>query len=381
MMLANHNIMNLEKTLNSLELLRPWGTCANLGEVCLIAMSHNIPDLDAYARARPGLRVHKVMIVDMSDDLPKTIRFGDCGNVPVGGLENIARFPQYEKLFVFPPPWVLSVLCQKFGKLGIDHVWLDGPWPMPFGMRKPQPDFFRNNSKSLKMVYCMLEEDADRITYAARVKAIMTGNAGYLPIAPHAEYRHPRIGPAPGDIMIDGGLSDMVDAQVEFARTVGQEGLIFGFEPIDWMAIEAGKALKAYPQYKVFAEGLANREGDARFASLRDSSHICAEEAPGNCPLCRLTTIDNVVRREKLPRVDCIKLDVEGAELSALEGAKEAISQFRPKLVICLYHKPEDMISIPLYIKSLVPEYRLHVAHSSCDFTDTILYAYVLEEK
>ena len=46
----------------------------------------------------------------------------------------------------------------------------------------------------------------------------------------------------------------------------------------------------------------------------------------------------------------------------------------RPKLVICLYHKPEDLLKFNLF-KSLVPEYKMHLAHSSCGFTDTILYA------
>ena len=90
---------------------------------------------------------------------------------------------------------------------------------------------------------------------------------------------------------------------------------------------------------------------------------------------CELVSIDDVVREEGLPRVDCIKLDVEGAELAALRGAADTIRRFRPRLIICLYHQPEDLFSLPLYVKSLVPDYRLEVAHASCGFTDTILYA------
>ena len=90
---------------------------------------------------------------------------------------------------------------------------------------------------------------------------------------------------------------------------------------------------------------------------------------------CELVSIDDVGREEGLDRVDCIKLDVEGAELAALRGAAETIHRFRPRLVICLYLQPEDLFTVPLYVKSLVPEYRLEVAHASCGFTDTILYA------
>lgn len=54
-----------------------------------------------------------------------------------------------------------------------------------------------------------------------------------------------------------------------------------------------------------------------------------------------------------------IKMDIEGAELEALHGAQDQILNNKPKLAICLYHRDEDLWTIPLYVKSLVPEYRL----------------------
>lgn len=65
----------------------------------------------------------------------------------------------------------------------------------------------------------------------------------------------------------------------------------------------------------------------------------------------------------------CLKMDIEGAEMSALEGAAGFISQYRPHLAVCLYHKTNDIYRIPQFIKSIVPQYKFVLAggvHTLC---------------
>ncbi len=111
---------------------------------------------------------------------------------------------------------------------------------------------------------------------------------------------------------------------------------------------------------KLFFDGLS--DGASR---IDNNGSVCIQAMP----------IDEVV--DKKDRITFIKMDVEGAELESLKGAKETIQRCKPKLAICIYHKLEDMTEIPLYIKSLVPEYKLYVRHHSNSSAETVLYAVI----
>lgn len=84
--------------------------------------------------------------------------------------------------------------------------------------------------------------------------------------------------------------------------------------------------------------------------------------------------IDKICAGEK---ITFIKMDIEGSELKALQGAKNIIVQQKPKLAISVYHKPEDIFEIPKYILKLVPEYKLYIRQYAADCTETVLYAEV----
>jgi len=69
-----------------------------------------------------------------------------------------------------------------------------------------------------------------------------------------------------------------------------------------------------------------------------------------------------------------VKLDVEGAENEALDGAADTIREYIPGLAVCLYHRPEDLWTIPLQVRALSERYRLYLrCHAHSGF-ELVLY-------
>lgn len=114
--------------------------------------------------------------------------------------------------------------------------------------------------------------------------------------------------------------------------------------------------------------GLWHEKDNLKFSCAGSSSTITDD---GESEI-ELNSLDNYLQGEP---VTFIKMDIEGAELNALVGAKNTIIKHRPKLAISVYHKSGDIISIPQYLKSLVPRYNFYLRHYTNCFWETVLYA------
>lgn len=71
-------------------------------------------------------------------------------------------------------------------------------------------------------------------------------------------------------------------------------------------------------------------------------------------------TLDDYIITNNIEKVDLIKMDIEGAEIAALEGAINTIKHFKPRLALCLYHKWDDVITIPKFLATLDIEYKYY---------------------
>lgn len=120
---------------------------------------------------------------------------------------------------------------------------------------------------------------------------------------------------------------------------------------------------------------------------LSDKTRECYVESDGVCsklvdyktayPIS-VVSIDDYFDNKK---IDYIKMDIEGEELSALQGGIETIKRCRPIMAISIYHKLYDYVSILSYLKSILTNYRFMVRHHAWVLGKTILYCIPKEKE
>jgi len=89
-----------------------------------------------------------------------------------------------------------------------------------------------------------------------------------------------------------------------------------------------------------------------------------------NYQALHLDTIDNIIK----DKIDFIKLDIEGAEQDAIDGAKKTIKKYTPILAICIYHKAEDWYKVPQKVLAINDNYKLYLRHYMEGIFETVIY-------
>lgn len=338
-----------------------------------IQESKNIKELET---------IHFIAIFNYSNDTPKEISIQSHSStitIPIIPVKKVLQYKNCEIIFYnheYNYDYFLGA-HRYLHHLGIHSFFIVMPYLYNSGFKTShKPDYLHTYRHELSEVFDMLADEESKKSFAARVRALITGNVGYLRIAEYDQYFHPLVHPKQGDIVIDGGVSENVHEQIQITSAVSPSGAVIGFEPDPIGYYKAQEKLESFEykeNYVLTPYGLWHETGKVQFASAGVGSHISTDEGAHVVDI-NVTTINEIAKQHHLRSVDFIKLDIEGAEENALRGAIRTIAQYSPQMAISIYHKFEDLFSIPLFIKKINKDYKLYIGHHHPALFDTVLY-------
>lgn len=178
------------------------------------------------------------------------------------------------------------------------------------------------------------------------------------------------------EVFLDVGAytGDSID---EFVHAVGDKfKKVIAFEP------DASNVSVAVGKYgddsriEIFAKGASSSNGTVCFSNENgaftdEGAHVVADEDISTSCI-EVIKLDDVINES----ITYLKMDIEGMEGEAIEGAKHIIKEYHPKLAISVYHRVDDILRISKQIMEIDSDYKLYLRHywESCG-TDTILFA------
>lgn len=128
----------------------------------------------------------------------------------------------------------------------------------------------------------------------------------------------------------------------------------------------AKSRLSEYENIDFLQKGLSNKADTVRF-SIGGSSSVISED--GEVEI-KVDALDNMID----DTISFIKMDIEGAEGLAVDGARKTIAKSHPRLALCVYHKADDMWKIAEQVLSIRDDYKVYLRHYTEGVTETVMF-------
>ncbi len=258
------------------------------------------------------------------------------------------------------------------------YIFSTNPEKIVHFEKKPNKNFIKQHYKAISMAYSLLQDKESKDIFLRTINCIHYGNSFCEKNSYYEQYFHPIIHAKQNDYVISAGLGPYLYDTKSLSIAVGNNGKIFAFEP-EQHNVEICKNLlekeKDMNNVEICDYGIWKCKDILKISNQQGSSRIVHNNTTVEYTECRLISIDEFVEENNIDKVDFIKLDIEGAEPEALEGAIETITKYRPRLALSIYHNPEHCYSLLLYLNSLNLGYKFYMGHHRTFLYETVLYA------
>ena len=267
---------------------------------------------------------------------------------------------------------------EKMGARVISFLDLAWKYPesfLPYGQFE-LPQQLLTKAARIRDAFQLWEDDESRRQFLAHLRFRLFLDYETLPPNSWDNYFPDLLPPLPpATTFIDCGAYDGDTVDLFLKHQQSQFHEIYAFEPDEknyQRLREYVSALKpdAADRIHTFKAGVSNERAKLAFNAAGNTSSAFAAEGQIN--------VETIPVQEVVASTGdtvYIKFDVEGAEWSALEGCRRLIEGARTLLAVSIYHRPDDLWELPLYLKSLNPNYKLYLRTQGEDGMDVICYA------
>jgi FkbM family methyltransferase len=239
-------------------------------------------------------------------------------------------------------------------------------------------DLLGSDRHKLKHAFSLLQDDSDRRLFLHYLKAHLTMDFTRLeePLDISLQY-------LAHDIPEQKDYSHFIDCggyDGDTFRQLSGQGFrirnLAAFEPQTELFRKYAATLNAHPdrpeQSYLFPCGVYSQTAQLRFAT-NDDAQSAARVSAGGDSLIQCVSLDEALQGFA---PTFIKMDIEGAEISALKGARGLIETHGPSLAICVYHGLSDLWEVPCLISSMRNDYRYYLRNYNYLGLETVLYAF-----
>lgn len=305
-----------------------------------------------------------------TDKWNKKINGLDC--LPPMGIKNFE-----DSIIIITGRHYVDEISIQLKKTGIDFISFD-------------KYFVCMEIDKIKKIYeDYLFDDVSKDVYYSLIKSMFTGNNDELIFDDNQYFTLPEFIRSNDETFVDCGayVGNTIERFI-WSRGDGLFNKIYAFEPgekqFKSLKIRVNRLIEEWAldkeDIKCIPLGLGDKAKKGRLVNY--SNQISASQIfeIGDGQISdeiNICTLDDFFKTESdYENVSMIKMDVEGSEMKVIEGAVGLLKSKKPKLAICIYHKPTDIIDIPMFIKEIIPEYNIAIRHHSRILSETVLYCW-----
>lgn len=233
------------------------------------------------------------------------------------------------------------------------------------------PSALLRNKKKIEAVFDLLNDDTSRRLFLAYLRHRLWLDFDSLPV-PDFKYEyfpHDLFSLTKNEVLVDVGAYTGDSLELFFSHVQNKYGKVIAFEPDPRTYEQLYRNFGNKPRVILRTEATSHKNG---WISFDVEGKVSSSVNKSGKEKIKSVSLDTALFGES-PTI--IKMDIEGSELPTLQGMLNILRKERPILAVCMYHKPDDIFSIPLFLKEHTNQYSFYMRNHDYDGIQLVWYA------